>query len=44
MSLLFLIGFVMVTCGKIPTEEFDTEYLVIWALFAIADALWVRGK
>lgn len=24
--------------------EPETSYLIVWALFSIADALWVRGK
>lgn len=42
MSLVFLVGFIMALCGKIPYEDFNTECFYIWALFSIADALWVR--
>ena len=43
MSLTLLIGFLMMYAEKIPREELSFEYLVVWALFSIADALWVRG-
>ena len=40
MSLLLLIGAVeMLRSGASP----ETEYLIVWALFSIADAIWVRG-
>jgi hypothetical protein len=44
MSLWFLIGFVMSLFGKIPKEEMTDEYFIIWALFSIADALWMKGR
>ena len=44
MSLIFLIGFLLTMAGKIPTEEFTSECFIVWALFSIADALWVRGN
>lgn len=43
MSLVFFIGFVMTAIGKIPKEDFDNETYIIWALFSIADALWMKG-
>ena len=40
MSILFLITFCIgVNNLKAPLE---TDFLAIWALFAIADALWVK--
>lgn len=40
MSLLMLIAAIrMLQDGTSP----GTEYLVVWALFSIADAVWVRG-
>jgi hypothetical protein len=44
MSLIFLIGCLGIYFGAIPEYELTVEYLVVWALFAIADALWVRGS
>lgn len=43
MSFILLVGFLMMYTEKIPREELSFEYLVVWALFAIADALWVRS-
>lgn len=43
MSLIMLIGFLMMYAGKLPSSDLTYEYLAIWALFAIADALWIRG-
>ena len=42
MSFLFLCGFIMVLRGQIPVEDFGTEVFGLWALFSIADALWLR--
>jgi hypothetical protein len=42
MSLILLLGAIGIYSGKLPYEELTTEYLVVWALFAIADALWTR--
>lgn len=40
MSFLLLLGAVnMLGSGIAP----ETEYLIVWALFAIADATWIRG-
>lgn len=40
MSLLLLIGAIgLLRDGTIP----DTDYLIVWALFSIADATWIRG-
>lgn len=40
MSLLMLIGAIeMLQSGMEP----ETEYMIVWALFSIADAIWVRG-
>lgn len=44
MSLILLLGFLMMYTEKIPREELTYEYLVVWALFSIADALWVKGR
>ena len=38
MSLLFMIAFKTTA----ETGVLDENYLMIWALFAIADALWVN--
>ena len=43
MSLIFLIGCLMMFADKIPQDNLTGEYLVVWALFAIADALWIKG-
>lgn len=40
MSIILCFGALMIYAGKLPYEELTTEYLIIWALFAIADALW----
>lgn len=40
MSFLMLIAAIrMLQAGTNP----ETEYLIVWALFSIADAIWVRG-
>ena len=40
MSFLLLLGAVdMLRSGISP----ETEYLIVWALFSIADATWIRG-
>ena len=44
MSVLFLFGFMAMINGNIPVEDFNGEVFTIWALFSIADALWVRGR
>lgn len=44
MSLLFLLAFLGIGIEKLPVEEMTTEYFILWALFAIADALWFRGS
>ena len=44
MSLIFFFGFVLVLLGAAPGEDLYPEYYATWALFAIADALWVRGE
>ena len=44
MSFLFLFGFIMVISGQIPAEEFTAEVFGLWALFSIADALWMKGR
>ena len=41
MSLIFLIGFIMAYTGQLSPAEFDTDCLIAWALFSIADALWI---
>lgn len=43
MSLLFLIGFIMAYTGRLSPAEFNTDCFIVWALFSIADALWIRG-
>lgn len=42
MSLIFLIGLFMAARGELDTAYLNTDYFTIWALFSIADALWVR--
>lgn len=44
MSLVFLVNFIMVLLDKIPAENMTNEYFYMWALFSIADALWVKLK
>lgn len=41
MSFIFLAGFFMFLNGTLDIA-LDTEYLIVWALFSIADALWIR--
>lgn len=43
MSFILLYGFIQMYADKIPREHLSSEYLIIWALFAIADALWIRA-
>ena len=43
MSFIFFFGFVCTLFGAAPGEDLYPEYYAVWALFAIADALWVRG-
>ena len=40
MSLLLLLGGIYMWQAGISPE---TEYLIVWALFSIADAIWLRG-
>lgn len=40
MSLLLLLRAINMLENGISPE---TEYLIVWALFAIADAAWIRG-
>lgn len=40
MSFLLLLGVINMLENGISPE---TEYLIVWALFSIADAIWVRG-
>ena len=42
MSLLFLLGFIAMLNGSGLAVDNGIAYLVIWALFSIADAMWVR--
>ena len=44
MSFLFLAAFLAMVQDKIPADEMTTEFFIIWALFSIADALWIRRK
>jgi len=41
MSLILCIVFLMAATGKIPPEIITNEYLTIWALFSIGDAIWI---
>lgn len=42
MSLVFLLAFLFDAAAERPFESLSYEYMVVWALFAIADALWFR--
>ncbi len=42
MSLIFLLGFLFEAAADVPFEYITYEHLTVWALFAIADALWFR--
>jgi len=42
MSLIGLIGFIMTITGDISPELFTDDVMTQWALFSIADALWIR--
>lgn len=41
MSILLLIGAVYMFQHDISPEN---NYLIVWALFSIADALWLKGR
>lgn len=41
MSLICFLGAIYMFQNDIPLEISD---LIVWALFSIADALWVRGR
>lgn len=41
MSLVLFIGFLLFLNGRINPEYFTDEYFIAWALFSIADALWL---
>lgn len=43
MSIVFLMAFLFDAARGKPFDAFSYEYMVSWALFAIADALWVKG-
>ena len=42
MSIVFLIAFIYDLTEQVPLEYISTDFFVVWALFAIADALWFR--
>ena len=42
MSLIFLLAFLFDSASGKPFDSFAYEYMLVWALFAIADALWFR--
>lgn len=44
MSIIFFLGFLLVLFGRIPEELFDNDCFYLWALFSIADALWIKGR
>ena len=37
-----LLGVLGVICVKVDPSVITMEYMVLWALFSIADALWAR--
>lgn len=41
MSLIFLYGVFMAANGKLDSSYLTTDYFTLWALFSIADALWI---
>ena len=41
MSIICFLGAIYMFLNDIPPEN---SYLIVWALFSIADALWVRGR
>ena len=43
MSLIFLMGFLLVMNGEIDPQTLTEDGFYVWALFAIADALWFRN-
>ena len=43
MSLIFLLQFLLVMSGKMDPQTMQGETAYVWALFAIADALWFRN-
>ena len=43
MSIVFLMAFIFDVARGMTFDEVSYEYMVIWALFSIADALWVKG-
>lgn len=42
MSLICLTAFLYAAAGNLPADDMTNEFFIIWALFAIADALWTR--
>jgi hypothetical protein len=42
MSLVFLLAFLFDAAKGNSFDSVTYEYMVVWALFAIADALWFR--
>lgn len=42
MSLILLVGFILAATGEMPMEYYTNDIFTIWALFSIADALWLR--
>ena len=43
MSIVFLFRFLQLNADAIPGASLTYDFLMTWALFAIADALWVRA-
>ena len=43
MSLIFLLHFLLIVSGKMDPQTMKDETFYVWALFAIADALWFRN-
>lgn len=44
MSVVYLVGFLAALTGRMPSAWFTEDCFIVWALFSIADALWVRGR
>jgi hypothetical protein len=42
MSLIFLLAVLFDAAEEVPLESITPEFFIAWALFAIADAQWVR--
>jgi hypothetical protein len=43
MSAIFLFHFLLIMSGEMDPQTMQDETFYVWALFAIADALWFRN-